>query len=150
MNFVPVASDMSDLVDKVIWLREHDSIAEAIGRRGREFAESLSVDKELARSRNTITTALRLFSGKPIAVLDFCSGRNGRTVLRSGWLEPDAAGVATAGTLSSLDIEWSAPSRDLLITFEISPSPLAMSNPQRLTVTVGERSYGSLPCRDDS
>jgi hypothetical protein len=38
VNFVPVASDMSDLIEKVRWLQAHDDAARAIGDHGRTLA----------------------------------------------------------------------------------------------------------------
>jgi hypothetical protein len=40
-NFVPVKTGMSDLVEKITWLRMHDEAARKIGVAGRELAESL-------------------------------------------------------------------------------------------------------------
>lgn len=58
-NYVPVASDMSDLVTKIEWLRQNDDLAKEIGRRGRDLAASLDYEAEIARSASTITAALR-------------------------------------------------------------------------------------------
>jgi hypothetical protein len=57
-NFVPVASDMSDLVEKLDWLRGHDAEAERIGAAGRMLALSMTVPAELQRARATIYAAL--------------------------------------------------------------------------------------------
>ena len=58
-NFVPVETDMSDLVEKVEWLKGHDAEAQRIGRAGRALALSLSFDREYASARRTIVSALR-------------------------------------------------------------------------------------------
>ena len=58
-NYVPVASDMSDLVEKVTWLLRNDETAQDIGRRGRELAASLDHETELMGSARVITAALR-------------------------------------------------------------------------------------------
>lgn len=46
-NFVPVASDGSDLLEKLAWLRENPAEAEEIGRRGRELALSFTYDRAI-------------------------------------------------------------------------------------------------------
>ena len=67
-NYVPVAPDMSDLFDKVSWLRRNDETAEAIGRRGQQLAERLSYERELDRSVPVISAAVSYFSGRAGAV----------------------------------------------------------------------------------
>ena len=47
-NFVPVQSDMSDLIQIVQFLFDHDELAQAIGRRGQELADSMTFDREVA------------------------------------------------------------------------------------------------------
>lgn len=63
-NYVPVAPDMSDLVDKVKWLNRNDGVAEAIGRRGLELANRLSYAREMTRSVPVISAAFRYFNGR--------------------------------------------------------------------------------------
>lgn len=46
-NFVPVQSDLSDLVPVVQFLREHDDLAQAIGQRGRALADSMTFEREV-------------------------------------------------------------------------------------------------------
>ena len=65
-NYVPIAPDASDLVDKVKWLIGHDSIAERIGQRGRELALGLTYESELARSVPVITSAFREARGETL------------------------------------------------------------------------------------
>ena len=74
-NYVPVAPDMSDLVDKVKWLRRNDETAKAIGRRGQQLVEQLSYDRELDRSAPVISSAIRYFAGRTDA-----AGPYGRVV----------------------------------------------------------------------
>ncbi len=62
-NFVPVVSDMSDLVEKILWLRSHDDEARRIGEAGKKLADSLDYRSELVRGRRTVTAALRYFAG---------------------------------------------------------------------------------------
>jgi hypothetical protein len=58
VNFVPVAPDMSDLVEKVEWLIAHDSEAQRIGAAGRALALSMTVDEELRLARETVAAAM--------------------------------------------------------------------------------------------
>lgn len=58
-NYVPVAADLSDLVDKIRWLRTNDHRALAIGERGRALALSLDYETELKRARPVLSAALR-------------------------------------------------------------------------------------------
>ena len=60
-NFVPVASDMSDLVEKILWLRSHDDQARRIGEAGKQLADSLDYRGEILRAGGTIDDALRHF-----------------------------------------------------------------------------------------
>jgi len=64
-NYVPIAPDMSDLVDKVKWLNRNDQVAEAIGRRGLELANRLSYAREMTRSVPVISAAFRYFNYRP-------------------------------------------------------------------------------------
>jgi hypothetical protein len=68
-NYVPVAPDMSDLIDKIKWLNQNDPMAEEIGRRGFELANDMSYDEEIKRSAPVISAAFRYFNG--------LSGKNG-------------------------------------------------------------------------
>ena len=61
-NFVPIAPDMSDLVDKIRWLREHDQTAQVIGERGRALAISMDYEAEVRQACRTISSALRYFA----------------------------------------------------------------------------------------
>jgi hypothetical protein len=45
-HFVPVRSDMSDLVEKIDWARSHDAEARAIAENGRAFARSMTFESE--------------------------------------------------------------------------------------------------------
>ncbi len=63
INIIPVAADMSDLVEKLEWLRNHDSAARAIGAAGRELAESLTYESEVQRAADTAAAAFRHLNG---------------------------------------------------------------------------------------
>ena len=73
-NYVPVAADMSDLMDKIAWLRDHDSYAQRLGIRGAQLATALSYTRELKRSIPVITAAFRYSRGLTEGV-----GPHGRT-----------------------------------------------------------------------
>lgn len=56
-NFVPVADDLTDLVEKADWLHNNPSRAEEIGQAGRALALSLTFDKEFAQAAQRISAA---------------------------------------------------------------------------------------------
>ena len=57
-NYVPVATDLTDLVDKVNWLIAHDADAQRIGAAGRALAASMTLAGEIEFGRATIVAAL--------------------------------------------------------------------------------------------
>jgi SAM-dependent methyltransferase len=135
VNFVPVAADMSDLVEKVKWLKAHDDAARQIGKRGRALAESLDYPGELKRAGRTINAALRYFSGRPEAVLRFGTTEDDNVYLGEGWSEPEEGGVSAVGSESRLELPRPIAAEDFVMTLDVSPvSELEMSAPQRLTV----------------
>ena len=56
-NFVPVCSDMSDLVEKLLWLKNNDDKAESIGIAGYNLASSLTYEHELEEASRVIGEA---------------------------------------------------------------------------------------------
>jgi hypothetical protein len=54
VNFVPVKSDMSDLLEKLLWLHANDDKAQAIGLAGRSLAKSLGYEGELEKAKDAI------------------------------------------------------------------------------------------------
>jgi hypothetical protein len=62
VNFVPIASDMSDLVEKAEWLRSDEDRARRIGERGKELAHFLSYDSEIKRCSDTLAAAFSFFN----------------------------------------------------------------------------------------
>jgi hypothetical protein len=54
VNYVPVQSDMSDLTEKLLWLRANDDKAKIIGDSGRKLALSLTYEKEIETARHAI------------------------------------------------------------------------------------------------
>ncbi len=59
VNYVPIKSDMSDLVEKIHWLIDHDDEAMEIGINGRKLASKLSYDEELNKALININRALK-------------------------------------------------------------------------------------------
>jgi hypothetical protein len=57
-HFVPVENDLSDLIDKIRFLRSHDEVAREIGENGRKLALSMDFEKESLLAQETIETAI--------------------------------------------------------------------------------------------
>ena len=59
VHFIPILSDMSDLVEKIAWCREHDQECQRIAAEGRAFANSLDgeAEKEAAVQRINLAYA---------------------------------------------------------------------------------------------
>jgi hypothetical protein len=57
-NFVPVESDLGDLVEKLRWLIAHDEAAARIGQAGRELAESLTYATQVEEGAAAIARAV--------------------------------------------------------------------------------------------
>ena len=62
VNYVPVSPDMSDLMDRIAWLRNNDEEARRIGEAGLALAGRLSYKAEIERSASTISAAFRYFN----------------------------------------------------------------------------------------
>ena len=60
-NYVPVAPDISDLVEKVNWLNRNDAVAEAIGHRGLALASRVSYAREMTRSVPVLSSGVSVF-----------------------------------------------------------------------------------------
>lgn len=58
-TFVPVAADLSDLVDAVLWLRRHDGAAQEIGNVAAALAGSMDRASETARAVPVVMAALQ-------------------------------------------------------------------------------------------
>jgi hypothetical protein len=63
-NHVPIAPDMSDLMEKIRWLDRHQSAAVRIGENGRRLAEFLTYEREIERSVPVISAAFQYFRGQ--------------------------------------------------------------------------------------
>jgi hypothetical protein len=64
-HYVPVAADMSDLIEKAEWLRSHDEEAQAIGAAGQALARSMTFDTELSGSVDTVVAAMTAHQAMP-------------------------------------------------------------------------------------
>jgi hypothetical protein len=58
-HYVPVAADLSDLGERLEWLRTQDAEARRIGENGRKFALSVSYEAEMQAAVVTLGQALR-------------------------------------------------------------------------------------------
>ena len=58
MNFVPVRSDLSDLVEIVSYYRAHPGLSASIARHGAALAQSLTYEKEFAFALRAVSRAL--------------------------------------------------------------------------------------------
>jgi hypothetical protein len=56
-NFVPIHSDLSDLVEVAAYYREHDELAQRIARDGRQLALSLTFETEFAGAIEAVKNA---------------------------------------------------------------------------------------------
>jgi Glycosyl transferase family 90 len=70
-NYVPIAPNMSDLVDKVHWLKRNDGFARRLGANGRALAERMTLERELQRSVPVISAAFRYFRDPSAVVPPF-------------------------------------------------------------------------------
>jgi hypothetical protein len=135
INFVPVAVDMSDLVEKVEWLKAHDDAARQIGKGGRALAESLDYLGEVTRAGRTISAAFRYFSGRPEAVLRFDAAEDDNAYLRNGWSDPEDGGVSAVGLESGIELPRPIAAEDFVLTLDVSPvGGSTMAAAQRLSV----------------
>lgn len=58
-HFIPVKSDMSDLAEKLDWARSNLPEAEAIARKGQQFARSMTLESETEAAAKIITETVR-------------------------------------------------------------------------------------------
>jgi hypothetical protein len=64
-HYVPVESDMRDLVEEARWVLTHNERAGVIGSRGAALASTITYDAELRRAVDTIADAIRRTSIRP-------------------------------------------------------------------------------------
>jgi hypothetical protein len=131
VNFVPVETDMSDLVEKVAWLRDHDDAARKIGEAGRALADALD-ERELSRAIPVITAAMQTDGGGPSIGPRFGTGAPPNVVLGAGWHTPGHDGVATAASECQLTLSRPPGPGDYVLLAEVS----IMNGPPRLMTIV--------------
>jgi hypothetical protein len=128
---------MSDLMDKISWLREHDDAARRIGENGRVLAMSLSYNGELRAAGRTISAAARYFGGRPETELHFGSDLPGDVGLLGGWTGQRDDGLQAMGQESRLDLPRPIASESFVLTLDVSPVDGPAAPPaQRVTVVV--------------
>jgi hypothetical protein len=85
VNFIPVAADMSDLIEKIGWLRANDVAARSIGEAGYRLAEALTYEREIGRAITTVAAAAKKnASGEPVVDIDFSHGGVSPAYLHEG------------------------------------------------------------------
>ena len=140
VNFVPVAQDMSDLIEKILWLRSHDDAGRRIGEAGKALADSLDYEGEIARSGRVVTAALRYFAGAPELTFRFGAGESDNRFLREGWEDPVAGCVWAHGCVSSVVAPRPVSRSDFDVSLEVGPVLAAPTGPgQELGIVVNGR-----------
>jgi ADP-heptose:LPS heptosyltransferase len=100
-NYVPIASDCSDLLDKVQWLAKHDDSARRIGENGFDFVQKLTYQGELERSVPVISAAFRYFRGNYKGVAPY--GRvSERQLITENSRQPETVSVLHTGGLGDI------------------------------------------------
>jgi hypothetical protein len=121
---------MSDLVDKVAWLKTHDDAAREIGANGRVLAESLDYSVELERASHIIRAAADHFSGRRAAVMRFQQQRPESDSAAES-VNGEAAAVEAQGMESRFEMGRPIVADDFVLTLEVSP---ATAGTQRLSI----------------
>ena len=70
-NYVPVSPNLTDVIDKLKWLRANDDFAERIGKAGRELALSMTYESELDYACSVISRAFGYAAGKSAQTFPF-------------------------------------------------------------------------------
>jgi FkbH-like protein len=139
VNFVPVASDMSDLVEKILWLRSHDEEARTIGEAGKKLAHSLDYHGEIGRSSRTINAAFRYFAGNPEMSFRFGEQESDNRFLTAGWGCPGVDSVPAITSASRIVVPRPVARFDYDLSLEVSPLLKPPAAPaQELGVVVNE------------
>jgi hypothetical protein len=132
VNFVPVQTDMADLVEKVNWLRGNDEAAQRIGEAGRALAESLD-EREIHLAAPVIAAAIRAEAGAPLIDLRFGERAPDNAVLGAGWRTPGPDGVTVASAQSHLTLATPPGFGDHVLLAELS---VRTGLPHQMTMTV--------------
>ena len=85
VNFIPLYADISDLPDKVRWLRQNDEAARSIGEAGFRLAEELTYDREITRAAPVVAAAVKDAACASVLELDFpCAATDSTCCARAG------------------------------------------------------------------
>jgi hypothetical protein len=137
VHFVPIASDLSDLVEKVEWVRDNDKQAREIGQRGRELAFSMDIQAELQHAVGVVAAAFRESMNLPELSLSFGAHAAGNSYLGTGWAVEEDGSAWSVGRASSIEIPAPASRGDYTIEFEISP---CATTPVAVTIAINGES----------
>ena len=149
VNYVPVNGDLSDLVERIEWLRTHDDEARAVGERGRALAIALDFADARRRSVTTLREAFRRSRGEPDLRLA-CDDRTLRpAMLRWGWSEPEEHDVWAEGSESLLVLPAPACEADYECRLQLHPFVAPARPAQRLAVFVDGRACGEFVLTGD-
>jgi Glycosyl transferase family 90 len=137
VNFVPVLADMSDLIDKLVWLHAHDESARRIGENGQTLAMSLSYEEQLMAAGRTVAAAARYFGGRSETELQFGLDMPNEARLLDGWTDPRQDGLPTLGHESRLELPRPVATESFALTLDLSPYTDVPAPPaQRVVVAV--------------
>jgi hypothetical protein len=136
-NFVPVSAEMTDLMEKIAWLRRHDDTARRIGENGQALAMSLRYEAELGAAGRTIAAATRYFADRPEAEMQFGLETPAGLRLIDGWTAPREDGLPTLGYESRLELPRPVAAESYVLAIDVSPFTDAPAPPaQRAAVVV--------------
>ena len=150
VHFIPVSSDMSDLVEKITWLRANDDVARRIGENGQALAMSLGYEIEVTAARRIIAAAVRYFAGRAETDLPFGPNIPPDVRLLDGWAAHHTDGLPALGLESRLELPRPVARENFILGLDISPFTDEPGPPaQRVTVVVnGEPALeATLSCR---
>ena len=120
-NYVPVAADMSDLIDKIKWLQAHDLEARRIGERGRTLAMAMTHRSELTKARRVVSAALRHFSGRKEVLIRL--GRDDADALSmlDGWSDIVDGGRWAIGPEARLQVRRPMAEGPFMLRLTVAP-----------------------------
>jgi len=130
VNFVPVLSDMSDLVEKVNWLRANDDAARRIGEAGRDLARSLD-EREIGRALPVIAAAMHADAGEPLIELPVGAGNPANHAMGSVWPEARRDGANRDGFQSQVTLPRPPGLGDYVLIADVS---MAVGQPKHMTI----------------
>jgi Glycosyl transferase family 90 len=131
INFIPVATDMTDLVEKVEWLRAHDDVAREIGEAGYQLANELTGEQEITAAAPVFAAAIRTAARAPSVDLRFGADSPDHHAARTGWLPPNEDGLPATGFEARLELAKPYGLGDFILIVEISP---VAPQPRRVTI----------------